>query len=1247
MNHVYRLIWSETAAAFVAVSEISRARGRRSSKAVKAASALLLTMMAGVSQAAVDLPTGLEKRVGGSFQACAVGCVSLQDGGRTMELINPDSRMFIRAADVGVGAGFTLKVTQDSKAITAIQNASANQTVINGALSSPGRVFILGAGGILIGKNAVIDVNGLVLSSYGLNADKFLAGNFAFDFSATAGSIVNEGLIRSAKVNSGVENGFVAILAPSITNKGVILASGGSALLWAGAEASLTISDTGLSASSAASPQAGTTAVVNNQGLIKAQTVWMRAMVDSTQPALGDVLVNNSGVIAATMVQKGKAGTVILEARPLSVLSNTKVGTVTLAQGSEVTASLGEGGKADEKQITLSAANIDLHGHTSSDGLFMAALGGDGKANVNYGNGVKLDVNQFFKVNNKAYTVISDLAGLAAVTGQAPGVAGPRYVIGRDINANGQSISPVGTVAAPFRGDLLGLGHEVSNLHVQAAQGPAGLFGATDGALIANLGLSNVTVQGQGAVGAFAGTAQNTKFQSVWASGQVTGQAGNVGGLVGQATGGSVDTAYFSGQVSLTAGESGALGGVVGRASGSSLSNLYATGTLSDGGATSAVGGLVGVAAGGTSLSSVYADEAVTSHAGSVIGGLVGSVGQGGAAVLSGYFRNDAALSYANALGVSLDATGMNQAATFVGFDMSKNWKVYEGHTSPLLQFWLKPITLDVANVSKTYDGLVSQSLSYTVAERYLPYEAGTPAAWLQANPTLARGALVALDTSHVLHDAVGGPWSGAVHVADTGKQVQLWSDQQGYNLSVLNGTITITPKTVTATAALVSKVYDGSTTLSQSDLVGKLTVGGGQLIAGDEVTVVASSAELNSKNVLEAQSAQYQVSLQGASKGDYALSQTALTGQGRVTAKQLTTTAQSVTKVYDGTTAADASAVGLAIAANQIVGNDQVTVTASNAAFNDKNVVAANKVSFTATLDGEAKSNYALAENSTTSVAGSITAKQITTTTAQSVTKVYDGTTTADASAVGLTIAANQIVGNDQVTVTASNAAFNDKNVVAANKVSFTSTLGGEAQSNYALAESAATSVDASITARAVSLKAADVTKDADNVPFTLSVADLSTVGETSFAPGENISVLNGTLTAGPAQNQIAAGSYVVQPGGLASPNYAVTFEGSNLVIAAVSTPTEQPPTTTPTTPPDIIGGIPGGANATPINTNLTGLGDLLSQLPPTAAGEEEDEDKRKARYRRDRSPLRVMDGGVKAAPAQPGTQQPTGTQP
>ncbi|WP_157406997.1 two-partner secretion domain-containing protein, partial [Janthinobacterium sp. CG3] len=69
---------------------------------------------------------------------------------------------------------------------------------ILGALQSNGRVFLVNPNGVLFGRDARVDVNGLVASSLAISNGDFLAGRqrFAADGGA-AGAVANQGVITT------------------------------------------------------------------------------------------------------------------------------------------------------------------------------------------------------------------------------------------------------------------------------------------------------------------------------------------------------------------------------------------------------------------------------------------------------------------------------------------------------------------------------------------------------------------------------------------------------------------------------------------------------------------------------------------------------------------------------------------------------------------------------------------------------------------------------------------------------------------------------------------------------------------------------------------------------------------------------------------------------------------------------------------------------------------------------------------
>lgn len=99
---------------------------------------------------------------------------------------------------------------------------------IMGALQSNGRVYLINPNGILFGAGAQVNVNGLIASTLDIANADFLAGKNKFFTGATAGSVVNEGEIMTPS------GGKVFLIAPDVTNSGIITSPQGEVVLAAG-----------------------------------------------------------------------------------------------------------------------------------------------------------------------------------------------------------------------------------------------------------------------------------------------------------------------------------------------------------------------------------------------------------------------------------------------------------------------------------------------------------------------------------------------------------------------------------------------------------------------------------------------------------------------------------------------------------------------------------------------------------------------------------------------------------------------------------------------------------------------------------------------------------------------------------------------------------------------------------------------------------------------------------------------------
>ncbi len=110
-----------------------------------------------------------------------------------------------------------------------------------------------------------------------------------------------------------------------------------------------------------------------------------------------------------------------------------------------------------------------------------------------------------------------------------------KYILMSDITL-ASSQTPIGDAANPFRGTFDGNGNKIIDLSVVSADGNAGLFGVTDGAVIMNLTIEGPVITGENSAGAFVGVAKNSYFANCGVSGG-TIESNMAGGLVGASYG--------------------------------------------------------------------------------------------------------------------------------------------------------------------------------------------------------------------------------------------------------------------------------------------------------------------------------------------------------------------------------------------------------------------------------------------------------------------------------------------------------------------------------------------------------------------------------------------------------------------------------------------------------------------------------------------------------------------------------------
>ena len=184
--------------------------------------AVLYPIKNGFAMEANTLPSG-EKIIGGEayFDRSEKNTLNIKQG---------SDRLFInwnKGFNIGEEASVNFyQPNEQSIVINRVTGKNGDPTQILGRLSANGRVIILDKNGIIFGKNAVIDVGGIIASTGNINVKGFMKGEKTFKLeNITKGSVINAGSITVA------DAGLAAFVAPNVVNDGLIIARKGTILM--------------------------------------------------------------------------------------------------------------------------------------------------------------------------------------------------------------------------------------------------------------------------------------------------------------------------------------------------------------------------------------------------------------------------------------------------------------------------------------------------------------------------------------------------------------------------------------------------------------------------------------------------------------------------------------------------------------------------------------------------------------------------------------------------------------------------------------------------------------------------------------------------------------------------------------------------------------------------------------------------------------------------------------------------------
>ena len=323
------------------------------------------------------------------------------DGAGNLTVNQTSDKIAINWQSFSIGSNQSVMFLQPSASASALNNVIGSLgSSIQGTLNANGQVILTNPNGININPNANIDVASLIASTLNISTQDFVNNLYRFsqDPDQELGYILNEGTIRVSD--------FVALIAPGVENKGVMVANLGTASVVAGEEVTVDFVGDGLINFSITKAVAGTVLdnegnpisdQINNSGAIQANGGQVILSALSTSEIIKNV-VNNEGMVEANTVVE-KDGRIILMGGDQGVV---RVSGTLDASGDDSGEKGGTAHVLGEKVALDEGSLVDVSGDVGGG---EALIGGDYQGNnARIQNAWRTYVNQSAVINASAPT---------------------------------------------------------------------------------------------------------------------------------------------------------------------------------------------------------------------------------------------------------------------------------------------------------------------------------------------------------------------------------------------------------------------------------------------------------------------------------------------------------------------------------------------------------------------------------------------------------------------------------------------------------------------------------------------------------------------------------------------------------------------------------------------------------------------------------------------------------------------------
>lgn len=238
-KNVFRLVFSQHLAMYVPASEAAKGRGGKSTSSLRSRRRTLLALLAAstlhATSTMADQPVGLVPHATRAWSNAAIDAA--RTSANQLTINQTAAKAILNWQQFNLLRGQTVNFDQaGNKNWTALNRIfDLNPSIISGNINAPGHIYFINSNGIIFGNGAQINVGSLTAGSLDVTSELFNSGILSGDrkapvFTGATGFVEVE---AGAAINA-TTGGRVMLLAPDVTNKGIISTPQGQTILAAG-----------------------------------------------------------------------------------------------------------------------------------------------------------------------------------------------------------------------------------------------------------------------------------------------------------------------------------------------------------------------------------------------------------------------------------------------------------------------------------------------------------------------------------------------------------------------------------------------------------------------------------------------------------------------------------------------------------------------------------------------------------------------------------------------------------------------------------------------------------------------------------------------------------------------------------------------------------------------------------------------------------------------------------------------------